>query len=315
VKRLLLALALLAVPASQAAPQGGHPVALATAETLNQLLVVDLASGRIEQRLRMPADPQNVEADERTGIVVSTRAGAVTLLDTRRLRVTRTFRGFRSPHIAALSPNGQFAYVTDDARGQLVVIGLARKRIVGRVFVGFGAHHMAFRPNHHELWIVMGERAQSIHIVDTTNPAHPRPRGWFSPPGGLMHDLAFPAGGRRVWVAYDDRPTVAVFDARTRRRLLTLPAGSPPQHIASRRYVYVTSGNDGRLRMYSVSGRLLGIATTAPGSFNLSIDAQGALLTSSLTTGTLTELGISGRRLLQRQVAPATRDVAGVILP
>jgi DNA-binding beta-propeller fold protein YncE len=315
VKRLLLALALVAIPASQAATRGGHPAALVTAETLNQLLVVDLVSGRVEQRLRMPADPQNVEADQRTAVVVSTRARAVTLLDTRRLRVTRTFRGFGSPHIAALSPSGQFAYVTDDERGQLVVIGLARKRILDRVFVGFGAHHLAFRPGHHELWIVMGERARSIHIVDTTNPAHPRPRGWFSPPGGLMHDLAFPAGGRRVWIAYDDRPTVAVFDARTRRLMFTLPAGSPPQHIAYRRYVYVTSGNDGRLRIFSLGGRLLGVAATAPGSFNLSVGVDGTLLTSSLTTGAVTELGVSGRRLLQRQVAPATRDVAGVVLP
>ena len=130
-----------------------------------------------------------------------------------------------------------------------------------------------------------------------------------------MHDLAFPAGGRRVWIVYDDRPTVAVFDVRTRRRLLTLPAGSPPQHIAYRRYVYVTSGNDGRVRLFSVAGRLLGVAATAPGSFNLSLGTDGTLLTSSLTAGTLTELGISGRRLLDRRVAPAARDVAGVILP
>jgi DNA-binding beta-propeller fold protein YncE len=268
------------------------------------------------RRLHMPADPQNVEANNRVAVVVSTRAGAVTLVDAQRLLVTRIFRGFGSPHIAALSPDGQFAYVTDDARGQLVVIGLARKRIVDRLFVGFGAHHMSFRPHHHELWIAMGERARSIHIVDTTNAAHPRRRGWFSPAdGGLMHDLAFAPGGRRVWISYDDRSTIEVFDVGTRRRIFTLPAGSPPQHVAFRRYAYVTSGNDGCLRIFSVAGRMLGIAATPPGSFNLDLAPYGAVLASSLTDGKLTMLGISGRELLSRRVAPAARDVASVILP
>jgi DNA-binding beta-propeller fold protein YncE len=314
-RRALLLVAILLLPAaSRASQQGGTPVALVTAETENQLLAVALPSGGVEKRLKMPADPQNVEANNNVAVVVSTRAGAVTLVDTQRLRVTRIFRGFGSPHIAALSPNGQFAYVTDDARGQLVVIGLARTRILDRVFVGFGAHHMAFRPHHHELWIALGERARSIHIIDTTNPAHPRPRGWFSPAGiGLMHDLAFAPGGRRLWITADDRSRVSVFDVRTRRRVFTLEAGSPPQHIAFRRYAYVTSGNDGRLRIFSVSGRLLGVATTPVGSYNLS--TGWGVLTSSLSNGTLTELGASGRLLLSKRVAPAARDVAFAMLP
>lgn len=313
-RRALVLLALLLVPASQAARQGGTPVALVTAERQNQLLVVGLPDGRIERRFRMPADPQNVEANQNVAVVVSTRAGAVTLLDTRRLRVIRVFRGFRSPHIAALSRNGDFAYVTDDARGQLVVIGLARRRILTRLFVGFGAHHMSFRPGHHELWIVMGERARSIHIVDTTHAAAPRPRGWFSPPGGgLMHDVAFAPDGR-LWIAYDDRLTISVVDPRTRRLLFTRAAGSPPQHVAFGRFAYVTSGNDGRLRVFSNAGRLIGTAATPRGSFNLGLGG-GLVLTPSLTQGTLTELTESGRRLASAEVASAARDAALVVLP
>jgi DNA-binding beta-propeller fold protein YncE len=314
VKRALLLLSVLLVPASHAARQGGTPIALVTAEAQNQLLVVGLPpNGRVEKRLHVPADPQNVEANQHVAVVVSTRAGAVTLIDVQRLRVTRVFRGFRSPHIAALSPNGDFAYVTDDARGQLVVIGLARKRIVARVFVGFGAHHMAFRPHHHELWIVMGERAPSIHIVDTTYAAHPRPRGWFSPGAGLMHDLAFAPDGR-LWVTYDDRPTISVFDPRTRRLLFTRAAGSPPQHVAFGRRAYVTSGNDGELRIFSIAGRQIRKAATPLGSFNLGLGG-GIVLTPSLTRGTLTELTDDGRLLGSRRVAPAARDAALVILP
>lgn len=312
-RRALLLLAVLAVPGAHAAATGGTPVALVTAERQNQLLVVGLPAGAVEKRLPMPADPQNVEANQQVAVVVSTRVHAVTLVDAQHLAVVRVFRDFREPHIAALSPNGDYAYVTDDARGQLVVIGLASKRIVARVFVGFGAHHLAFRPHHHELWIVLGERARSIHIVDTTYAAHPRPRGWFSPGTGLMHDLAFAPNGR-LWVAYDNRPVISVFDPRTRRELFTRAAGSPPQHVAFGMQAYVTSGNDGELRVFSPAGRFLRKAATPTGSFNLGLGG-GIVLTPSLTQGTVTELTDTGRLLGSKRVAAAARDAALVVLP
>jgi hypothetical protein len=79
VKRALLLLAVLVVPASNAARLGGEPVALVTAETQNRLLVVDLSSGRVIQRLPMPSDPENVETTRSNdaAAVVSARAFAV----------------------------------------------------------------------------------------------------------------------------------------------------------------------------------------------------------------------------------------------
>jgi DNA-binding beta-propeller fold protein YncE len=315
VKRALLLLAVLAVPASNAAPLGGQPVALVTAEAQNQLLVVDLPSGRVLDRLRMPSDPENVETTRSNdaAAVVSTRAGAVTLLALPNLRIRRVLRGFVSPHIAAFSPHGSYLYVTDDARGQLVTIGLARGRIVSRTFVGFGAHHMSFRRGRHELWIALGERARSIAVVDTRYAGHPRRMGFFAP-GGLVHDLAFAPGGRRVWITYDDRSSIGVFDVPSRRLLASLPAGSPPQHVAFGRHAYVTSGNDGRLRIFSLGGRLLGVAGTPVGSFNIGLGG-GFVLTPSLSGGTLTELRESGRPILTKRVATTARDAAFAVLP
>ncbi|MGE5434996.1 MAG: hypothetical protein ACM3S3_09460, partial [Candidatus Doudnabacteria bacterium] len=85
-KRVLpvLAAAALIAPASQARTEGGGtPVALVTAETMNELLAISLPDGRVLKRLRMPADPENVEASDRTAVVVSTRGAAVTLVDLR----------------------------------------------------------------------------------------------------------------------------------------------------------------------------------------------------------------------------------------
>jgi DNA-binding beta-propeller fold protein YncE len=319
VKRALVLLAVLALPAgTHAAAKGGEPVALVTAETQNQLLVVDLSSGSVIRRLPMPADPQNVEttpADD-AAAVVSTKAGAVTLLSLPRLRVRRVFGGFKEPHIAAFSPNGRYLYVTDDARGQLVSIDVRRAKVAWRLFVCFGAHHLAFRPRRHEVWIACGERAGMIVVVRTTNLAHPRRIRYLGTGNVLAHDLAFSPNGRSLWLTSDNRSTVTVLDAATwpPRPRLTVQAGSPPQHVAFGRYAYVTSGNDGRLRIFSLAGRLLGTARTPAGSFNLGVDG-GLVLTSSLTGGTLTALRAHGRRLWTKVVASAARDAAFAVLP
>jgi DNA-binding beta-propeller fold protein YncE len=321
VKRALFLLAILAVPASHAARQGGEPVALVTAETQSQLLAVGLPSGRIIRRLRMPADPENVEPGARIALVVSPDSGAVTLVDVQRLHVRKVLRGFGAPHIALHLPvpYSQFAYVTDDARGQLDVIRLSTGRVLKRIFVGFGAHHMSLSPDDRRLWIALGERARSIAVVDSTRPASPRLIGRVDPKG-LAHDLAFDPDGSMVWVTYDDRSTIAVLSARTGRRLYSLPAGSPPQHIVFGEgryapYALVTSGNDGTLRIFGRRRRrTVRTLRTPPGSFNVAFDGS-FILTSSLTRGTLSAFDFRGRGLLAKRLAPAARDVALVVLP
>jgi len=305
--------AVVLAPASQARVAGVTPVALVTAETLNQLIAVELPSGRIVKRLTMPADPENVEAYAGAAVVVSTRAGSVTLVDPRSLRVRRVIRGFGAPHIAAFAPDGDYIYVTDDERGQLAVIG---NRVIRKVFVGRGAHHMAFAPDEHQLWIALGERATSIAVADTSRITRPRVIGHVDPKG-LAHDLAFTPNGRYVWVTYDDRPYVRVFDARTRRPVATLYGGSPPEHVRFDdayglpqfgRYAYVSSGNSGRLRVFDWRTRhLVRTVRTPIGSFNLSID-RGVIATASLSQGIVTEL--IGQNRSSSRVAPATRDVA-----
>jgi hypothetical protein len=300
----------LLVPASQARLSGGKVYALVTAETLNELIVVE--SGRVVKRLPMPAEPQNVEAfPNQTAVVVSTRAGAVTLVDTLRLRVRRVLRGFGSPHIAAYSPNGELIYVTDDTRGQLAVI---RDRVLRKVFVGFGAHHIAVGPKGRRLWIALGERARSIVVVNSANPRRPSTVGRVDP-HGLAHDLAFTPDGRYVWVTYDAGSVIRVFSARTRRPVATLYGGTPPQHVVFgrtgtvfERTAYVTSGNEGTVREFRWRDRqLLRVLHTPRGSFNLSAEF-GWLATASLTQGVVSEF--TGNRRRSLRIAPSTRDVA-----
>ena len=291
-----------------------RPIALVTVESENRLLAVDATTGHVVRWWTLPADPENVEAYAGEAAAVSTQTGAVTLINTDTLKVIRVIHGLGSPHIAAFAPQGDYVYVTDDARGQLDVI---LNRVVRRIFVGYGAHHMAFSPDQRRLWVVLGERARSISLVDTHVIDRPRLIGHVDP-HGLAHDAAFTPDGRYLWVTYDDRSTLTVFNARTRRPVATLPAGTAPAHVrfddASGlarygRYAYVTSGNDGVLRVYDWrTHKLVRTMPTAPGSFNLAVD-RGLVATSSLTAGTLT-LFRGSHRLFRERVAPVTRDVA-----
>ena len=293
-------------------------LALVTVESQNLLLAVNVATGHVVRWWKMRADPENVEAYAGKAAVVSTRAGAVTFFNTDTLKDRRVVHGFTSPHIAAFSPSGDYLYVSDDASGRVAVI--LGSDVIDSVFVGRGAHHMAFSPDQSRLWVVLGERARSIAVLDTHAITRPRLIGHVDP-GGLAHDAAFTPDGRYVWVTYDDRPYLRIFNARTRRPVATLPAGTPPAHIrfddASGlarygRYAYVTSGNDGVLRVYAWRTRkLVRTLRTAPGSFNLAVD-RGLVATSSLTGGTLSVFR-GGRRLLGERVAPMTRDVALVV--
>jgi len=313
VARLLLALGVtLAVVAQSAGAgvRGGSPVALVTSEAENQLIAVDLPSGKVLRRLNLPTDPENVETTGTTAVVVSPKAGAVTFVDVETLRVRKILRGFGSPHIAAVTPDGEWVYVTDDARGQLDVIELARMRVVRRVFVGRGAHHMAGGWNSNRLWIALGERARTIVVLDTTLFWKPRVLSRFSTTFAA-HDLAFSPDQKRVWVTSDDSPYVTVFSAFSRRPLFRVFGGTAPQHVAFwLGAAYITSGNDGKLRYVDPrTGKLRRIVATEYGSFNLGLGGS-LVLTSSLYRGTLTELDPSGRRLLQKRLTPSARDVA-----
>lgn len=312
---VLVVTAAVIAPASQAhVASGGNPVALVTAETMNELLVVSLPSGSLLKRLPMPADPENVESNDRTAVVVSPRAGAVTLVDVPRLSVVKVLRGFGSPHIALIGRDDRYAYVTDDARGQLAVIDLVRQRVARRVYVGLGAHHMAEDGPGNQLWIALGEQARSIAVLDVSNPRLPKVVSHVDP-HGLAHDLAFSPNDARVWVTYDNRARIGLFSSATGRPVRLLPAGSAPQHVAfgpagGGGHAYVTSGDVGTLRIFSArTGRLLRVVHTSYGSFNLGLWGS-FVATSSLYRGTLMEFDENGRRRLSTRVAPSARDVA-----
>jgi hypothetical protein len=314
-KRIILVVALVLASSAAAGPTGGTWVALVTAERQNELVAVELSTGKVVRRVSMPDDPQNVAASWRMTAVVSARAGAVTLID-QLGRVRKVFRGLDDPHIAVVNRGKDLAYVTADGSGELIVIDMMARRIIGRTFVGKAAHHMALRPSGgHRLWIALGERASRIAIVDVSRPAEPRVLRHFSP-GFLVHDLAYSPDGREVWVTSAVDELVRVLNARTGKQMLAIRCGAAPQHVAfTHGFGFVTSGYGSRIvKVDSENGRIVASARTPYGSFNLATYGR-TVVTTSLLNGRVTEFDLRLRRVRTVQPASAARAVAIALWP
>ena len=115
---LVLATALLLVPAASAHPSANRPVAIVAAETANEVLAVSLGpdGGDVLRRVRLE-DPLMVAAPLHGPAVVLNPHGIVTLLGWHSLRPLKVFRGFSDPQVARIAPGDRFAYVADGVCG------------------------------------------------------------------------------------------------------------------------------------------------------------------------------------------------------
>lgn len=297
-------LLLAAPPEALARRLSGVPVALVTADTEAHVAAVLLGEGRVHRTIATLAGPGSVESVGRTAVVAHTGGGALSLLDVPDLRVRRVLRGFGAPRYTAASTGGKLAYVTDSAHGEVAVVDLVRGRVVHRTDVGGPARHIAAFGR--TLWTALGTKAERIAVLDLSEPARPRLRGFVTPPF-LAHDVGFTPRGARVWVSSGDQRRIAVYDTAARRLLFAFAADAPPQHLTFLGgRAYVTSGDDATLRVHRLDGRLLRTTRIPQGSYNVQ-QGGGVILTPSLSQGTLCVVnGRGGVRTLD--VAPSSHD-------
>jgi hypothetical protein len=309
---LCAATALVLAPEALAKTRG-RPVALVTADLESRIVAVDLTSGRRLKTIPSLPGPRSIQTIANTALVAHTEHGALSLVDGETLSVRRVIRGLSEPRYAAGLPDRGLAYVTDSGLGGLVVVDVVRGRVVGRLELGGPARHVTVDPFGRHLWAALGTKAERIAVVDVRDPLRPRLLGRIRP-SFLAHDVGFAPGGDRVWVTSGDRRQATIFDRRTKRAVVRLDAGAPPQHVTfSRGRAFVTSGDDGTLRVHSArDGRVLGRTEIPGGSYNVE-EGSGRILTPSLSQGTLCVLDRGGRRLLRLDVARSSHDACLVI--
>jgi YVTN family beta-propeller protein len=306
---IVLGVALLLVPAASARATAERPVALVVAEATNEVFAVSMGphGGRILKSVRLD-DPLMVAAPLHGPAVVVNPHGTVTLLGWHSLRPLKVLHGFDTPEVARIAPGDRYAYVADGGSGELVVIDLARRKVVDRVPVGAGAHHLAFSPDGRRLWVALSEVATTVVRLDTSNLRRPRVVGRVHPPFAA-HSVGFAPGGRRVWLSSARSQHVMVFDAATGELVRVLHAGKPPQEIAfAAGRALLTSGYGSTLESVSLATlRPLRVVSAPYGSFNLATYGP-YVVTTSLLTGYVTEFRLSDlHRQWTTKVAPEAR--------
>jgi DNA-binding beta-propeller fold protein YncE len=202
---------------AQAGPAGGRPLAFVAAENSSQLVAVDLTTSGVIARIRVPRGPHNVADAVIAGrpyvIVTSPPAGAVTLVDARARRVVKVFRGLGSPHDVEVQ--GSRAYVTDEARGRLVVVGLRSRRILAQVDVGAGPHDVVAGD---AVVVTHGPGDAHVTVVEVSDLGRPRTSRRLRA-GGSAHDITKQPDSATVYVTYWNSGLVGALD-RGRGRLL-----------------------------------------------------------------------------------------------
>jgi hypothetical protein len=306
-REFIAALGLLPFLPDGCRPQRRPALALATADTESHVAILDVDTGRVRRRVATVEGPRSIEwAGGSRAVVAHTDAGALTLLVGAAVR--RVLRGVAEPRYTAVAPGGRLAYVTDSARGEVVVLDLERGRLVGGAEVGALARHLTIAPDGRTLWVALGKRAAEVAVVDLSAPRRPRVRRLLRPPF-LAHDVACSPGGRRLWISSGDSGRLALYARGAAEPLASLPAGTPPQHVSfGARYAYVASGDDGSVHVQRIGdGRRMGSARVATGSYNVQHGA-GVVITPSLDDGTVTILGEGGRVLWRTRIAPVAHD-------
>jgi DNA-binding beta-propeller fold protein YncE len=301
-------------PAALGARLGGTPLALVTADRESQVVAVELGTGRISRRIATLPGPRSIETVGWTeaALIAHTSEGAVSIIDASTLRVRRVLRSFGEPRYTANKLGSRWAYVSDSAREEVVVVDIRAGRIAGRTRVPGPARHLSLSPSGRRLWVALGAKAELVAILDVSEPARLRLVRTFSPPFHA-HDVGFQPASGRVWVTSGDEDSSAVYDARTGRLIRRLSADAPPQHLTfARGAAFVTSGEDGTLRVQSlVTGDVRRTTRIPVGSYNVD-EGWGVVFTPSLDRGTLCIVDHNGRIEHSVRVSSSSHDACFV---
>jgi hypothetical protein len=306
-REFLVAAAALALASEAIARQlGGTPTALVTADLESHVVALELPTGRRLGEIRTVAGPRSVEQIGNLALVAHTEHGALSVIDGATLRVRRVIDGFHEPRYAAAAHDGRHAFVTDSGDGTVAVVDVVAAKAVKRLALGGPARHVSYDATRRLLWVALGTKARRVAVVDASQL---RLLARFAPPF-LAHDVGLAPGGRS-WVTSGAARELVVY--RHGRRL-RLNADAPPQHVTFLDgRVFVTSGDDGTLRVHDATGRLLRTTRIPAASYNVQHAFGGLTLMPSLSRGTLCIADARGRVLRTVRVARSSHDACFVM--
>jgi hypothetical protein len=287
---------------------GGTPTALVTADLESHVVAIELLTGRRSRDIPTRPGPRSIEQVGNLAVVAHTEHGSLSVIDGATLRVRHVIDGFREPRYAAAAHDGQHAFVTDSGDGTVAVVDVAAGTVRRRLTLGGPARHVSYDEARRRLWVALGTKAERVAAIDVSRPGRPRLLRRFAPPF-LAHDVGLAPGGS--WVTSGATRELVVY---RRGRALRLRAGAPPQHVTFLDgRAFVTSGDDGTLRVHDAAGRLLRTSRIPTGSYNVQHAFGGLVLMPSLSRGALCIADATGRVVRTVRVARSSHDACFVM--
>jgi YVTN family beta-propeller protein len=309
---VLIALgALLGAGGAGGAPTGGTPVAFVALPHQSQLVAVAVGSGEVLRRVRVPRGPQEVTDLQGLSrvLVTSPSAGALTLVDAFSQRVVKVWRGLGTPTDVAVS--GNRAFVTDRARGRLVVIDLITRRVVARIPVGPRPRAVVVG----DVAIVAHEGSSSLSLVDVRRRSVVR----LLSVGEPVHALSRQPDTANVFVTYRSGAVALVDWGRGRvifRRDLNGAASDILKDIYVGDNVWVGDSSRDRLLLLSArDGRLRRTFRGCAGIHRLAQVGTASIVGSCRRSKSIAVWGTTRRGLTSIPLQAEPAGVAIAVLP
>ena len=188
----------------------------------NTLSVLDLVGGKPTRTIDLGQHSAThgirFLPDGRRVLVTTEATASLVVVDVASGEVERTLDvGAGTGHMVALSPDGQVAYLTKIQAGTVSRIDLATGARVERA-AGKGAEGVAARPDGAEVWVTNREDG-TLTVHDPRTLAIRRRMS----SKGFPIRVTFAADGTFAFVAHARAATLAVFNARTKVPLATVP--------------------------------------------------------------------------------------------
>jgi YVTN family beta-propeller protein len=164
-------------------------------------------------------------------------------------------------HMLVASADEAKLFVANIRSGSVTIIDRRENRVVS-LPTGAGAEGIDLAPGGREVWVT-NRADSSVSIVDVARDTVVAKLGNV---GRFPIRVKFTPDGRQAWVSCARSNAVAVFDARTRRRLGTIEVGAVPvgiQMSPDGTLAFVASTNDNLVTVIGVGARkVLGTFTT-----------------------------------------------------
>ncbi len=173
--------------------------------------------------LKSPGTDWVKSADSKRVYVSMPQAGEVAVVDAEAFKVVATVEAGPEPTRVALTPDGRYLWVGNDARAAaesgVTVIDVETQKVVARLVTGAGHHEIAFSPESRFAYVT--NRAEgTVSVIDVRE----RKKLKDVKTGSLPISLVYSAKAEAVYVADGKEGTVSVIDGKTLEVVATIRA-------------------------------------------------------------------------------------------